>query len=133
MFAQIGRAQDTPLHFCYGENMEPFIIFIIFVGIVALIVSPFFKKTTEVWEAAAADTKLTKLKAAKDSYYTAIKDVDFEYAEGKLSEKDHDELRGYYKEKAMTTIREMEKLKGSGQQSVAGGQKEHKKGKKEHR
>jgi hypothetical protein len=93
--------------------MEAFIILLIFAGTIALIASPFFKGVTEVWETAAMDTKLNKLNAAKDSYYKAIKDVDFEYAEGKLSEKDYNELRGYYKERAILTVKEIEKLKAS--------------------
>lgn len=96
--------------------MEAFIILLIFAGTIALIASPFFKGVTEVWETAAMDTKLNKLNAAKDSFYKAIKDVDFEYAEGKLSDKDYNELRGYYKEKAILTIKEMEKIK-TGQKS----------------
>lgn len=106
--------------------MEAFLILLIFVGVIALIASPFFMRTTEVWEASAIDSKLNKLEAAKESHYKAIKDVDFEYAEGKLSEKDYKELRGYYKEKAIMTVKEMEKL-------AAGSHKEHKKGKKEHK
>jgi hypothetical protein len=91
--------------------MEPFLIFLVFAGTVALIVSPFLRKATGVWETSTIDTKLDRLNAVKDSQYKAIKDVDFEYAEGKLSEKDYNELRGYYKEKAILTIKEIEKLK----------------------
>lgn len=113
--------------------MEAFIILLIFVGVIALIASPFFMGTTEVWEASALDSKMNKLAAAKESHYKAIKDVDFEYAEGKLSEKDYNELRNYYKEKAILTIKEMENLKSSSPQSTVGSHKEHKKGKKEHK
>src|SRR3990172_8337445 len=93
--------------------MEAFIILLIFAGTIALIVSPFFGRVTEVWETAVTDSRLNKLNAVKDSYYKAIKDVDFENAEGKLSEKDYNELRGYYKEKAIMTIKEMEKIKAA--------------------
>lgn len=109
--------------------MEAFIILLIFAGTIALIASPFFKGVTEVWESAVTDSKLNRLKSTKDSYYTAIKDVDFEYAEGKLSEKDYNELRGYYKEKAIITIKEMEKIKASQPKTVGSQQK----GKKEHK
>lgn len=113
--------------------MEAFLILLIFAGVIALITSPFFKGTAEVWEKSAIDSKMNKLAAAKESHYKAIKDVDFEYAEGKLSEKDYNELRNYYKEKAIMTVKEMEKLKTGSRHQATEGHKEHKKGKKEHK
>lgn len=111
--------------------MEPFLILLIFTGVIALIASPFFRRTTEVWETAVTDTKINRLDASKDSYYKAIKDVDFEYAEGKLSDKDYNELRGYYKEKAIMTIKEMEKIKtASPHHKVHDKEKAHTKGKR---
>lgn len=116
--------------------MEALFILIIFAGTIALIASPFFKGAVEKWEISAVDSKLNKLNAIKDSMYKAIKDVDFENAEGKLSEKDYNELRGYYKEKAVMTIKEIEKIKVS-QPKTAGSPQavdaSHKKGKKEHK
>lgn len=102
--------------------MEAFLILIIFAGVIAFIASPFFKKGADVWETAVIDSKMNRLRASKESYYTAIKDVDFEFAEGKLSEKDYSELRGYYKEKAILTIKEMEKLKASAPRTADGSQ-----------
>lgn len=112
--------------------MEALLILLIFAGVIALIASPFIKGTTEVWEASAIDSKMNKLAAAKESHYKAIKDVDFEYAEGKLSEKDYNELRGYYKEKAILTVKEIEKLKTSQPKQAISSQQPaaHKKGKK---
>ena len=110
--------------------MEAFLIVVIFAGTIALIASPFFKGGSEGWGTAAVDTTLNKLNAVKDSYYKAIKDVDFEYAEGKLSEKDYNELRGYYKERAVLTIKEIEKLQAAGvRQQETPADKGHKKGK----
>lgn len=123
--------------------MEALFILIVFAGTIALIVSPFFKGVSEKWEISVVDSKLNKLNAIKDSMYKAIKDVDFENAEGKLSEKDYNELRGYYKEKAIMTIKEMEKIKSGQKSEVSGGGvtppvresavSSHKKGKKEHK
>ena len=112
MVAQIGRAQDPSLH-QDGENMEALFILIVFAFVIALIASPFFRGGSEVWESTVIDSRLNRLNSTKDSYYTAIKDVDFEYAEWKLSENDYNELRGYYKEKAIMTIKEMDKIKAA--------------------
>ena len=116
--------------------MEALFILIVFAGVIALIVSPFFMGVSEKWEISAVDSRLNKLNAIKDSMYKAIKDVDFENAEGKLSENDYNELRGYYKEKAIMTIKEIEKIKVSQPKTVGSQQSaisSHKKGKKEHR
>lgn len=93
--------------------MEALFILIVFAGVIALITSPFFRGVSEKWEISAVDSRLNKLNAIRDSMYKAIKDVDFENAEGKLSEKDYNELRGYYKEKAIMTIKEIEKIKAA--------------------
>ena len=93
--------------------MEALFILIVFAGVIALIVSPFFIGVSEKWEISAVDSRLNKLNAIKDSMYKAIKDVDFENAEGKLSENDYNELRGYYKEKAIMTVKEMDKIKAA--------------------
>lgn len=122
-----------------GEDMEAFLILIIFVGIILYITSPFYVKgDSKVWEKSAVDSKMNKLAAAKDSHYKAIKDIDFEYAEGKLSEKDYNELRGYYKEKAIMTIKEIETLKRpsdhpSGHHHKTAEKEKGHHGKKEHR
>lgn len=71
--------------------------------------SPFLSRREE-WGEAVVNTKLEKAKNEKDIFYQAIKDVDFEFAEGKLTEKDHDELRSYYKEKAIHTLQEIESI-----------------------
>jgi len=74
----------------------------------AFVASPFLGDKQEM--KSKATTKLDKAKLQKELYYKAIKDIDFEYAEGKLSDKDHDELRSYYKEKAIKVVKEIEVL-----------------------
>lgn len=76
---------------------------------VAFVVSPFLQQRLE-WGAEIAESELEKRTLEKDQFYQAIKDVDFEFAEGKLNEKDHEELRNYYKEKAAQTIRSIDSI-----------------------
>jgi rRNA maturation endonuclease Nob1 len=45
----------------------------------------------------------------KESLYTTIKELDFDFRTGKLSPEDYEELRGKYREKAMALLLEMEK------------------------
>ncbi len=77
---------------------------------IAFAASPFFQQKQE-WGAELSESKLEKVTMEKEQYYQAIKDVDFEFAEGKLNEADHHELRDYYKEKAVLTIRTIDSLK----------------------
>lgn len=76
---------------------------------IAFAASPFLQKGQE-WSEELSASNLEKMKSEKERYYQAIKDVDFEFAEGKLNEKDHDELRNYYKEKAIQTIKSIDSM-----------------------
>ena len=89
--------------------METAIITLLAIICVAFIVSPFLTKREE-WKIVSLNKKLEKLKNEKEIFYQAIKDVDFECAEGKLTDKDHQELRDYYKEKAIQTVKQIEAL-----------------------
>ncbi len=78
----------------------------------AFIASPFISGKIE-WAERSANKKLDKARSQKEIYYEAIKDVDFEHAEGKLTEKDYHELRDYYKEKAIQTVKEINELESA--------------------
>lgn len=71
--------------------------------------SPFISKREE-WKAETSNSQLERVTSEKEIFYQAIKDVDFEFAEGKLTEKDHRELRDYYKEKAIQKVKEIEEI-----------------------
>jgi len=73
------------------------------------VLSPFMVRKGS-WKMVVDSSGREDLESEKDIYYQAIKDVDFEYAEGKLSEEDHDELRAYYKGKAVHTVKKLESL-----------------------
>jgi len=89
--------------------METSIIIAIAVISAAFAASPFLTKR-EVWKIVSINKKMAKLRNDKEIFYQAIKDVDFEFAEGKLTDKDHQELRDYYKEKAIQTVKQIETL-----------------------
>ena len=76
---------------------------------IAFAASPFIQKGQE-WTEELSASELEKMESEKERYYQAIKDVDFEFAEGKLNDKDHDELRSYYKEKAIQTIKAIDSI-----------------------
>ncbi len=52
-----------------------------------------------------------ELEARKAQIYAAIKDIDFDYQMGKLSEEDYQELRSQYKAEAVQLLKQMDQLK----------------------
>ncbi len=82
----------------------------------AFVASPFLQKKQE-WSSEISDSKLEKMNLQKEQYYQAIRDVDFEFAEGKLNEADHNELREFYKEKAVLTIKSIDSMEQNGGES----------------
>ena len=98
--------------------METVIIILLCLVSAAFAASPFISPKKE-WAAAGTNKKLETKKSEKELYMQAIKDVDFEHAEGKLNEKDYQELRDYYKEKAIQTVKVIDELE-SGEKAKKG-------------
>lgn len=91
--------------------METVVVILLCLLSAGFAASPFIAPRRE-WAAARGNKRLETKKSEKELYLQAIKDVDFEHAEGKLSEKDYHELRDYYKEKAIQTLKVIEELEG---------------------
>ena len=90
--------------------METAIIILLCFISAAFAASPFISGKRE-WITSGADKRLDKREAEKESFLQAIKDVEFEFAEGKLTEKDFHETRDFYKEKAIQTMKAIDTLK----------------------
>ena len=90
--------------------METAIIILLCFISAAFAASPFISGKKE-WIISGADKKLDKKITEKESFLQAIKDVEFEFAEGKLTEKDFHELRDFYKEKAIQAMKAIDALK----------------------
>ncbi len=56
--------------------------------------------------------RIHALEQEKQNYLRAIRDVEFERATGKLSDRDYQDLRDYYTRKAAEAIRALEALEG---------------------
>lgn len=59
----------------------------------------------------ASQTPLKRLLRKKETVYENIKDLDFEYKMGKLSDEDYQGLRSDYEQQAFTLMREIEQIK----------------------
>jgi zinc ribbon protein len=93
-------------------------------GITALFIAlPFFlgsrkEGTTEIEANNTADPameRINNLRVRKESLYSAIRDIDLDYALGKLTAEDYEELRQKYRIEAASVLKEIDDIsKGSG-------------------
>lgn len=85
-------------------------IIIALLALIALGVAlhPLFRE--QVWAAAstrAMDPRLESLLSAREASYSAIKDLEGDYAQGKLSEVDYQTLRAKYETKALGILQQL--------------------------
>ena len=61
------------------------------------------------------DRKLQELHSNRDTTYSMLKELEFDYQSGTLTEEDYQDLEARYKRKAISTLRDIDNLeKGSG-------------------
>ncbi len=82
---------------------------------VAVVAYPFFNPPPAANRAFAPQTDSTweELTRQREAAYTAIKDLESEYALGKLSESDYRALRGKYEARAVRILQELDRLTAS--------------------
>jgi rRNA maturation endonuclease Nob1 len=91
------------------------IVFILVaIGIVIFVGLPLFEARTgtRLWSHSGSNHRAQDLEERKEAIYTAIKDIEFDYQMGKLSEEDFKELRQQYKEDAMGLLKKIEQIQG---------------------
>jgi hypothetical protein len=80
---------------------------------------PFFKKNTNVENPVEQKSnpvenpsllKLKRLNSERESLYTALNDIEFDYGLGKLSRDDYDELKRDYKAKAASVLKQIDEI-----------------------
>jgi hypothetical protein len=82
------------------------------IGVIAFIAYPLF--TTSYANLAETSDALETLISQRDSSYDAIRDLDFDFQLGKLSQNDYAPLREKYKARAAETLKEIDALGGDG-------------------
>ena len=92
--------------------MEIVLAAIIVGGIIAFIAYPLFTGSRD--EPPEAPDELDGLIAQRDAAYDAIRDLDFDFQLGKLSQSDYAELREKYKARAATALQQIDALGGNG-------------------
>ncbi len=87
----------------------------IILGVVALvwIIWPYISSKTSDESKGVSHEALYHLMEEKEHTYAAIKELDFDYNMGKLSDGDYKELKHQYKEKAVAVLRQIDELTGA--------------------
>ena len=73
----------------------------------AFVFYPFFRRKVRVTGTAGTD-KLEELRSERDVTYSMLKELEFDYQSGILTEEDYKELEARYKRKAISTLRDID-------------------------
>ena len=104
--------------------METLIILIISTAVAIYIALPFFLKRGSqgndapvIFEVESREHEIEKLKSLdnqKETLYSAIRDIDFDFELGKLSKEDFIELKNQYKFEAAGVLKEIDQIQNQG-------------------
>ncbi len=89
--------------------MAEFIGFMLIIAVTAYIAYPFYQSNIQNMSF-EQNHRAEDLEARKLEIYSAIKDIEFDYEMGKLSEDDFLALRDKYKAEAITVLRQLDQL-----------------------
>ena len=81
---------------------------IILAGLFTLILYPFFRKSAQPQLTEGSGDRHQLLLQEKDTLYAAIKDLDFDYHKGKLSQADYQNLRANNQQQAVELLKRLE-------------------------
>ncbi len=68
---------------------------------------PFFRHKTQL-SPAGENKKLEELRSERDTTYSMLKELEFDYQSGIMTEEDYKELEARYKRKAISTLRDID-------------------------
>ncbi len=80
-------------------------------AVLGFIAYPFFRRATPAGQPLEED-KMRELGSYRDTTYSMIKELEFDYQSGFLGQEDYQELQSRYKKKAVEILKEMDEAKG---------------------
>lgn len=89
--------------------MTVFIALILTVAAFAFIVYPFFKQKYGITDT-YRDTELEELHSRRDTTYSMLKELEFDYQSGILTEEDYQDLEKRYKRKGISLLKDIDQL-----------------------
>jgi len=99
--------------------MTVFVLGLFVLAGIAATAFPLFRPYQEESNSELQGDELEALKSQKESYYSAIKEVEFDFKAKKLSRKDYEGLRDEYKGLALEAISQIDKIEsGKGREGA---------------
>jgi rubrerythrin len=89
--------------------MTVFIALLLTAAVFAFIVYPFFKQKSGM-EDTYRDTELEELHSRRDTTYSMLKELEFDYQSGILTEEDYRDLEKRYKRKGISLLKDIDQL-----------------------
>ena len=93
--------------------MSVFIALILTIAVFAFIAYPLFRQKPASAEP-TGDDKFRELHSRRDTTYSMLKELEFDYQSGILSEEDYKDLEGRYKRKAISILKDTDSLENGG-------------------
>lgn len=87
--------------------MTVFVALVLAVLTFAFIVYPFFKQRADSVDS-GEDEKLQELRSERDTTYSMLKELEFDFQSGILTKDDYRDLEARYKHKAISTLRNID-------------------------
>lgn len=89
--------------------MTVFVALVLTIATFAFIAYPLFKRRSRPVDS-GGDEKLRELRSKRDTTYSMLKELEFDFQSGILTEEDYRELEARYKRKAVSILRDMNDL-----------------------
>ncbi len=89
--------------------MTVFIVLLLTVAVFAFIVYPFFKQKLGTVDT-HRNTELEELHSRRDTTYSMLKELEFDYQSGILTEEDYHDLEKRYKRKGVSLLKNIDQL-----------------------
>jgi hypothetical protein len=89
-------------------SLDTLVIFLMAIGTVVFVGEPLVRRALRPEVAGENEQAMERLSFQKETLYTAIHDLDFDFQTGKVDQKDYTELRQYFEGEAIQLLRQID-------------------------
>jgi hypothetical protein len=86
------------------------ILLLVAIGAVVFVGEPFMRRALQPVSVGASEQALERLSLEKETLYTAIRDLDFDFQTGKVDQTDYAELRQRFETEAIQLLRQIDAI-----------------------
>ena len=91
-------------------SLDGLIILCMTVGLVVFVGEPLVRRASEMRQDDEEQSELDRLALQKETVYTAISDLDFDFRTGKVDDADYTELRRHLEDEAIELLRHIDEV-----------------------